>query len=288
MYNFVSLNLKCPVCGASLMNKEVIVDHKPSIHLLVRMDDVEGSVYLSSIYGSYNFSCDITLIPGHISEFYCPHCKNEISSKSECLNCSAPMIPFYLEMGGKVSICSRIGCKNHFVEFEDLTQAMQKLHEDYGYEETILPGPVKPTVSKQLTVSDEKVETIESGTFLRSYCPHCRKSLLENDLLNLRVKRAGVSGVLQLSPFLNVFTTKSSIYLPEDEVFEDLQCDRCGKSLIEAEKSCQQCGSPVAKIEVSARTRLIDFFICTKKGCRWHGLSDEDMLDIKLEDSLDW
>ena len=44
------------------------------------------------------------------------------------------MVPFHLDMGGKVSICSRNGCKNHFVEFDDLSVAMKRLYQEYGYD----------------------------------------------------------------------------------------------------------------------------------------------------------
>ena len=43
-----------------------------------------------------------------------------------------------------------------------------------------------------------------------------------------------------------------------------------------------------AKINVSASSKLIDFYICTKKGCKWHGLSEEDLYSIKLEESDEW
>ncbi|MHC1706071.1 MAG: hypothetical protein AB9842_00980 [Bacteroidales bacterium] len=288
MYDFVSLNLKCPVCGVSLMNKEITVDNKPSIHLDVIMEGQKGSVYLSSIYGSYNFSCNVNLIQGIIAEFYCPHCHNEIISKSECLSCGAPMIPLYLDMGGKVSICSRSGCKNHFVEFEDLTQAMQKLYEDYGYDDSGNQRPPDIPLSKKAPPPDEKKEILQTGTFLHAYCPHCKRSLIENDMLKLRVMEGNETGILYMSPYLNVFTTKSTIFLPEDEVIDNIMCDHCGQSILEKEKTCEICHSPIGKIQVSARTRLVDFYLCTKKGCRWHGLSEEDMFDIKLEDTLDW
>jgi rRNA maturation endonuclease Nob1 len=54
------------------------------------------------------------------------------------------------------------------------------------------------------------------------------------------------------------------------------------------DKNCEKCGSPVAMIAISARSKLIDFYICSKKGCRWHGLSEDDIEEIKLEDSLEW
>ncbi|HRY34043.1 MAG TPA: zinc-ribbon domain-containing protein [Bacteroidales bacterium] len=288
MYDFVSLNLKCPVCGYSLMDRDQTVDNKASIHLRIRMADQEGDIYLSSIYGSYNYVCNIPLPEGKVVDFVCPHCHNEIISKSECLHCGAPMVPLYLDMGGKVSICSRSGCKNHFVEFEDLTQAMQKLYEDYGHEAAYIKRPGKGRPPETEGTKDVHKEIIDSGTFLHTYCPKCKKSLIENDLLKLRVKQQGVIGDLFLSPYLNVFTTKSTIVLPENETAEDVFCPHCGNSLLDENRKCGSCGSAVAMIEVGARTRLLDFYLCTRKGCHWHGLNEEDMFDIKLDNSLEW
>ncbi len=97
-----------------------------------------------------------------------------------------------------------------------------------------------------------------------------------------------IQDFLTLSPYLNVFTTKSTIFLPEDKAVSDVLCFHCEKSLIEEKKKCGKCESPIARISVSARTKLIDFYICTKKGCRWHGLSEDDLYNIKLEDSDEW
>ncbi len=284
MYDFISLNVKCPNCGASLMDPEHPVDNKPGIRLLLEMDGIEGEIVLSSIYGSYNFESNMTIASGHIAHFSCPHCKHEMSSEDECLSCGSHMVPFYLDMGGKVSICSRNGCKNHFVEFEDLSVALQRLYQEYGYEEYAFTREHKPAATPEPA---EAKENIESGTFLYTYCPHCYKSLLENDQLKLKVTK-GDTGYLMLSPYLNVFTNKSTIYLPENQLIEDIMCWHCGKSLILTEKKCGNCASPVARIAISTRTRFTDFYICTKKGCRWHGLKDEDMNEIRLDESLEW
>jgi hypothetical protein len=91
-----------------------------------------------------------------------------------------------------------------------------------------------------------------------------------------------------LSPYLNVFTSKTTIRIPEDEFIGDLYCTHCHKPLLVEGGKCGECGSEIAKLVVSARTRLVDFHICAKKGCRWHGLSKEDLNDIRLEDSLEW
>ena len=291
MYDFISLNVKCPLCGTSLMDKDILIDNKPSIHLNIEMDGDKGSIALSSIYGSFNFNCTIHLTPGHLAKFSCRSCHKEITSKDDCLSCGAPMVPFYLDMGGKVSICSRSSCKNHFVEFEDLSTAMQRLYEEYGYEDSQSykdsKGSHHAADSAADPQEDAQQEIIESGAFLHSYCPHCHKSLIENDLLKLKIRK-GDEGILMLSPYLNVFSSKSTIYLPEEQPVEDVLCWHCNKSLIPSDKQCGKCGSKAAMINVGARTKLIDFYICTKKGCRWHGLSEDDMNNIKLEDSMEW
>jgi len=286
MYELISLKLKCPVCGKSLMDDDHLVDNEASILLNLEIAGKKGQIRLSSIYGSYNYVTDIDLPKGEIAKFSCTHCDAHVTSDAECLSCSAPMVPFYLDMGGKVTICSRSGCKNHVVEFEDLAVALKKMYEEYG-----LAGKDDFVPDHKITQSekpvDEQKEIIESGTFLNSYCPHCSKSLLQDNMLKLKVHN-GEEGFLMLSPYMNVFTSKSTILLEEDKVLKDVRCWHCDKSLIPEKKNCDKCGSDVVRIEVGARTKLIDFYICTKKGCRWHGLSGDDLYDIRLQDSLEW
>lgn len=286
MYEFMSLKLKCPNCGQSLMDKEHPIDNEPGIKLQVECEGNKGTIWLSSIYGSYNYKSDIELPKDIIATFTCPHCDDAIVSESKCLSCDAPMVPFYLDMGGKVSICSRSGCKNHFVEFDDLSVALKRLYQEYGYAGKGASRP-KPGVAAEKPGLSEAEEIIETGTFLQAYCPHCQKSLIEDDMLKLQISN-GEEGLLMLSPYLNVFSSKSTIYLPEEKAVKDLRCPHCGKSLIDHDKQCEKCKSPIARIKVTARTKLIDFLICTKKGCKWHGLSEKDLYDIRLEDSLEW
>lgn len=286
MYELISLKLKCPVCGKSLMDNDHLVDNEPSILLNVEMAGQKGEIRLSSIYGSYNYKTDIEMPEGEVAKFTCRHCETQISSDAECLSCGAKMVPFYLDMGGKVTICSRSGCKNHFVEFEDLGVALKKMYQEYGLagKDNFKPDHEIKQFEKPV---DEKKEILESGTFLNSYCPHCKKSLLEDNMLKLKIHN-GKEGFLLLSPYLNVFTSKSTIFLEEDKPLKDVRCWHCEKNLIPTKKSCGKCGSDVIKIAVGARTKLIDFYICTKKGCRWHGLSEDDFFDIRLQDSLEW
>ena len=286
MYELISLKLKCPVCGKSLMDESQLVDNEPSILLKVEIEGAKGKINLSSIYGSYNYMTDIEMPDGEVAKFSCTHCDAHITSDSECLSCGANMVPFYLDMGGKVTICSRSGCKNHVVAFEDLSVALKKMYQEYGLagKDDFKPDHVITQVEQPV---DENKEIIESGTFLNSYCPHCSKSLLENDMLKLKIHN-GDKGFLMLSPYLNVFTTKSTIFLEEYKALKDVRCWHCDESLIPENKSCGKCGSDIVKIAVSARTKLIDFYICTKKGCLWHGLSEGDFFDIRLQDSLEW
>jgi ssDNA-binding Zn-finger/Zn-ribbon topoisomerase 1 len=288
MYELMSLKLKCIYCGTSLMDHEQPVDHEPSIKLSIECLGKYGTIWLSSIYGSYNYKATIDIPKDEIAEFYCPHCSEQITSTTECLSCGASMVPFYLDMGGKVSICSRSGCKNHFVEFDDLSLALKKLYQEYGYDGR---GPAHVHREKIVVeVEDEKdeaAEIIRTGTFLQAYCPYCKKTMIEDDMLKVKITN-GEEGLLMLSPYLNVFSSKSTIFLPEDKVVTDLKCIHCDHSLLVDEKVCGFCGSPVARIAIGAQTKLIDFYVCTKKGCKWHGLDQEDLDDIRLEDSLEW
>jgi len=290
MYEFVALSLKCPVCGESLMDKDHKVDNEPSIRLNVEFNNRKGVINLSSIYGSYNYTSTLEIPAGQVAKFFCTHCNTMLNTESECLTCGAAMIPFYLDMGGKVSICSRSGCKNHHVEFEDLSLALRKLYQEYGFRGRKYPKDERTKKQKEKVpdkIKDEEEEILESGTFLQSYCPHCRKSLIENEMLKLKIVN-GEEGFLLLSPYLNSFTSKSTIFLPEDKAVTDIKCFHCNTSLVDKNKSCGKCNSPVARINVSASSKLIDFYICTKKGCRWHGLSEEDLYSIKLEESDEW
>lgn len=289
MYNFISLNVKCPLCGESLMSEEHLVDNSPSISLDIKIGDKKGYIRMSSIYGSYNYVSDLEIKQNTLTEFYCPHCHGLMNTEIPCEVCKAPMVPFYLDIGGKVAVCSKAGCKNHFVEFEDLSNALTKFYEDFGFQSKHDHDFLEDAFA--IPVDEEKThtETIASGSFLHTYCPHCKRSMIESDMLKLKIiNDNNETGYIFLSPFLNVFSSKSTIFLQEDKVIHDIKCPHCDESLILKEKNCDLCNSPVAAISISARTRLIDFYICSKKGCRWHGLSEDDMNEIKLEDSLDW
>ncbi|UCG27441.1 MAG: hypothetical protein JSV24_10765 [Bacteroidales bacterium] len=277
MFNLISLKVKCPVCGKSLMDEEHLVDNCPSIKLKIEIGEANGTINLSSVWDSYNYLVDIELTKDEIATLRCPLCNSDLKSRIDCDVCKAPMVPFDLKLGGDVSICSRIGCKNHFLKFVDFSFALKNLFEDTDRLHHHLED-----------FEVEKLEIIRSGTFLQSYCPHCKKSLIEEGSIKFKVKRGKEKGFIMLSPYLNIFTSRSTILLPEDQIIEDISCPKCNKSLVLKDQKCGECASEIFQIEISARKKLIDFYICSRKGCRWHGLSREDLNEIRLEDSKEW
>lgn len=291
MNELICLKVNCPVCGRSLMDDEILVDNCPSYKLQIKVGEKEGTMNLSSVWESYNYLCDIEIPENSIIKIFCSHFNSEIISDAECEVCKAPMIPLDLDIGGKIDICSRVGCKNHFVKFVDFTFALKNLFNESELSE--MPYYRKMTISSKgsdttLSYEEEKMEIIKSGSFLHPFCPHCKKTLIENNLVKLKVVRGKKKGFIMLSPYLNVFTSRSTIFLHEGKKIGDLRCFHCDTSLMVKDKYCEECESEVFKVAVSARTKLLDFYLCSKKGCRWHGLSKEDLNDIRLEDSLEW
>ncbi|OQX78098.1 MAG: hypothetical protein B6D61_06165 [Bacteroidetes bacterium 4484_249] len=129
----VSLNVKCPHCGKSLMDEEIKLQEKPSIKLNIETSNDRGTIRLCATYGCYEHLCDFDLKEDEIFKFYCPQCNKELVSKGRCATCDAPMIPLTLKLGGKVFICSRRGCENHYVAFEDLATEVRKFYHEYGF-----------------------------------------------------------------------------------------------------------------------------------------------------------
>jgi hypothetical protein len=275
------------------MDDQRPVDNCPSIKLKIETAGKSGMMNLSSVWESYNYVSTIDLPAKEIINLYCPYCNSELRGKSVCELCEvcdAPMVPLKLELGGDVCICSRVGCKSHFVKFVDFSFALKKLYLEAGHQgrpylEEMCRVPKK---KEPRTEEEEHIEIMHTGTFLQTYCPHCKKSLIEDESIKLKVDRGEEEGYLMLSPYLNVFTSRSTIRLPEDEVMENIRCFHCNKPLVNSGEKCEACGSKVAHLVVGAASRLVDFYVCSRKGCTWHGLSREDMNDIRLEHSLEW
>ena len=169
--NLISLRVKCPICGHSLMDEKRLVDNCPSIKLNIAIGEDSGVINLSSVWESFNNICSIETPKKEIIHLSCPHCNSEIKGKAECNVCDAPMIPLDLELGGDVCICSRMGCKNHFVKFVDFSFALKQLYIDAGYqgrpysEDMSLPKENEGPKSEE----EEKTELMKTGSYLMTY-----------------------------------------------------------------------------------------------------------------------
>lgn len=287
MTNTVSLKVKCPLCSASLMDDEHKIDNEPGIKLEIAIGDKKGHIWLSSIYESYNHETNIEVHKGSVAIFSCPHCHGQITSREKCEACDAPLVPFHLEQGGKVTICSRAGCKKHSIAFEDLSTALGTFYDQFSYmNSSQTPVPKSKPAFQSVSEKEGDKEIIKTGSFLNSYCPHCRHSLIEDRMVKLKVSNEkGENGFLLLNPYLNFFTHKSTIRLPEHHPAHSIRCPHCERALFVEEKKCPVCNSGIIWMQVAAMTKMIDFYICSNQGCTWHGLSDADIQSIVLEDS---
>jgi len=128
----ISLHVKCPHCRKSLMDEEVKLHDHPSIKLNIVTPDERGVIYLCSIFECYDHEVDIELKKGTVVDVYCPKCNKELLINEECNVCGAPMVSFVLRVGGRVAICSRYGCSNHYVAFQDISSELSKFYHEYG------------------------------------------------------------------------------------------------------------------------------------------------------------
>lgn len=128
----ISLHVKCPHCRKSLMDDEVKLHDHPSIKLNVVTADERGVINLCSIFECYDHKTDIAMKKGTVVDVYCPKCNKELLINEECNVCGAPMVSFVLRVGGRVAICSRYGCSNHYVAFQDLSSELSKFYHEYG------------------------------------------------------------------------------------------------------------------------------------------------------------
>jgi predicted RNA-binding Zn-ribbon protein involved in translation (DUF1610 family) len=257
MIDKISLNVWCPLCNKSLMDHETEIDNEPSIKLGISKNNDRGTINLSSLYGSYHYKSDLDILFQTEYKFNCPSCNQDIISSIKCDECSATMIPLNIEGAGIVRFCSRSGCKNHSIEIEDI--------EAIDYFST-------------------KKEIIKSGSYLQAFCPHCKKTNTLGNTVKFKVKnQKDEIGELFLSPYLNFYTDNSTVNIAEGELVKEVMCPNCSNSLFVEDKKCTICSSPIIGINVAAKTKLINFYFCSKKGCPWHGLSEKDVKFVFLE-----
>ncbi|MFH1223813.1 MAG: hypothetical protein V1647_05680, partial [Pseudomonadota bacterium] len=130
---------------------------------------------------------------------------------------------------------------------------------------------------------------ISKKIYINSFCPHCKTSMVEDDLKVLKiVNDNGEAGMLYLSPYLNIFTHRADVELSEGLAVKDAMCPTCGKTLVDKKLKCQVCSAPIVRLDVKAMNKTFPFDLCSRKGCRWHGLREEDLKLMFLEDSDEW
>lgn len=134
---------------------------------------------------------------------------------------------------------------------------------------------------------DHDVKYLKFKTFLNTYCPHCNNSFnikeKGKELLLFKAKFKGEDIDLRMSPYLDVFEIEASVPIKEGEILSDLICPHCKSSLITDERKCEDCDSKVAKLIITAYSKLLPFFICLQYGCDWHGLTKADERKIRLK-----
>ena len=128
----IRLNVECPHCKHSLLDKTYKIDGHPSARILFECKGKKDELYLSSLYESYNSRIPSFVSEGDILMLFCPWCKASLMSTRTCDKCNAQMALMNLVNGGKIQICSRKGCKKHFLEFEDLETELKTFYNIYS------------------------------------------------------------------------------------------------------------------------------------------------------------
>ncbi len=130
---FVAIKVKCPKCKKSLMDPYHPFHTKPSIALDIELEGIKGKQRLCSYYGCYDQEITIEVPDQTVLKYSCPSCKEELTSNSFCEECNAAMVPLTMEKGGRIYICSRRGCKGHYLHFDNVSDGLRKLYNEFGY-----------------------------------------------------------------------------------------------------------------------------------------------------------
>jgi len=110
------LEVSCPRCNHTLMDKNVLIDGYPSIRITTAFNRLHGWLRLSSLYGSFSVESEYKIPHDTVVQIFCPHCHQELSGMLNCPECSTLMVPMIVRGGGIVQICPRRGCKGHMLD----------------------------------------------------------------------------------------------------------------------------------------------------------------------------
>ncbi|MBW6514069.1 MAG: hypothetical protein K0B87_04875, partial [Candidatus Syntrophosphaera sp.] len=89
---YYKLTVKCPSCGQELGDESKLIDGVPAIKLITQIGDKNGTIWLSSYYGSYEYESTFKINEGEITTFKCPHCLKDLTSSENCNVCHAPLV----------------------------------------------------------------------------------------------------------------------------------------------------------------------------------------------------
>jgi hypothetical protein len=132
----LKLEVSCPKCKADLADDAVAVAGDPGLHFLIACEGEEGSVYLSPRYGCHETIQTIELPAGAAVDFFCPHCREPLNTSQNCPDCAAARVDLELaETGGLITFCSRYGCQNHEIRFQDASTEMRLFLKRYYAED---------------------------------------------------------------------------------------------------------------------------------------------------------
>jgi len=106
----------CPHCQQSLMDRDNLIDGYASIRVTLSYVAGQGWLRLSSLYGSYTVQSEYPVPSGTVLHFSCPHCSVELLDSSFCPECSGPMARMLIRGGGTARICTRRGCAGHMLD----------------------------------------------------------------------------------------------------------------------------------------------------------------------------
>lgn len=110
------VEVSCAHCNHSLMDPSHRIDGVPAIRVTISFGQKHGTLLLSSLYGSYAMECDHEIPDEMVVDLFCSHCHAQLRGATDCVVCSAPMVPMIVRGGGVVQICSRRGCTNHMLD----------------------------------------------------------------------------------------------------------------------------------------------------------------------------
>lgn len=110
------VQINCPRCNHTLMDKEHFIDGYPSVRVTISFLGKHGWFRLSSLYGSYNVESEYERPVGLIANYFCPHCHTEMTGTISCPICCTQMISMIVATGGVVHVCPKRGCKGHILD----------------------------------------------------------------------------------------------------------------------------------------------------------------------------